>query len=45
MSQPRLPDGFAVQVDRRVKVLGEGSVTVPEIMIGSGGKPFAARSA
>src|ERR1700742_1744408 len=25
MSQPRLPDGFAVQVDRRVKVLGEGS--------------------
>ena len=22
---PRLPDGFAVQVDRRVKVLGEGS--------------------
>lgn len=25
MTQPRLPDGFAVQVDRRVKVLGEGS--------------------
>ena len=25
MSQPRLPDGFVVQVDRRVKVLGEGS--------------------
>jgi len=25
MSGPRLPDGFAVQVDRRVKVLGEGS--------------------
>src|SRR5690349_9820918 len=25
MSQPRLPDGFAVQVDRRGKVLGEGS--------------------
>jgi mycofactocin glycosyltransferase len=25
MSQERLPDGFAVQVDRRVKVLGEGS--------------------
>jgi mycofactocin system glycosyltransferase len=25
MSEPRLPDGFAVQVDRRVKVLGEGS--------------------
>src|SRR6478735_1396152 len=25
MSQPRLPDGFAVQVDRRVKVLGEGA--------------------
>jgi mycofactocin system glycosyltransferase len=25
MSQPRLPDGFAVQVDRRVKVLGHGS--------------------
>jgi mycofactocin system glycosyltransferase len=25
MSQPRLPNGFAVQVDRRVKVLGEGS--------------------
>ncbi|MGH3676615.1 MAG: mycofactocin biosynthesis glycosyltransferase MftF [Mycobacterium sp.] len=25
MNQPRLPDGFAVQVDRRVKVLGEGS--------------------
>jgi mycofactocin system glycosyltransferase len=25
MNQPRLPDGFVVQVDRRVKVLGEGS--------------------
>ncbi len=25
MSQPRLPDGFAVQVDRRVRVLGEGA--------------------
>lgn len=25
MTQPRLPDGFAVQVDRRVKVLGSGS--------------------
>jgi mycofactocin system glycosyltransferase len=25
MSQPRLPDGFAVQVDRRVRVLGRGS--------------------
>src|SRR3954452_3595883 len=25
MSQHRLPDGFAVQVDRRVKVLGEGA--------------------
>src|SRR3954463_549786 len=25
MTGPRLPDGFAVQVDRRVKVLGEGS--------------------
>ena len=25
MTQPRLPDGFAVQVDRRVKVLGEGA--------------------
>ncbi len=25
MSQPRLPDGFAVQVDRRVRVLGHGS--------------------
>jgi mycofactocin system glycosyltransferase len=25
MSQPRLPDGFAVQVDRRVRVLGNGS--------------------
>src|ERR1700728_4088983 len=25
MSQPRLPDGFAVQVDRRVRVLGGGS--------------------
>lgn len=25
MNGPRLPDGFAVQVDRRVKVLGEGS--------------------
>jgi mycofactocin glycosyltransferase len=25
MTQPRLPDGFAVQVDRRVRVLGEGS--------------------
>lgn len=25
MTNPRLPDGFAVQVDRRVKVLGEGS--------------------
>ena len=25
MSGPRLPDGFAVQVDRRVKVLGEGA--------------------
>ncbi len=24
MTGPRLPDGFAVQVDRRVKVLGEG---------------------
>jgi len=24
MSQPRLPDGFAVQVDRRVRVLGGG---------------------
>jgi mycofactocin system glycosyltransferase len=24
MSQPRLPDGFAVQVDRRVRVLGAG---------------------
>ena len=23
MTGPRLPDGFAVQVDRRVKVLGE----------------------
>jgi hypothetical protein len=22
MTQPRLPDGFAVQVDRRVRVLG-----------------------
>jgi mycofactocin system glycosyltransferase len=25
MTQPRLPDGFAVQVDRRVRVLGRGS--------------------
>lgn len=25
MTQPRLPDGFAVQVDRRVRVLGAGS--------------------
>ncbi|OBA61681.1 mycofactocin system glycosyltransferase [Mycobacterium sp. 1100029.7] len=25
MSAPRLPDGFAVQVDRRVRVLGDGS--------------------
>ncbi|MCP9275375.1 mycofactocin biosynthesis glycosyltransferase MftF [Mycolicibacterium arenosum] len=25
MTGPRLPDGFAVQVDRRVKVLGQGS--------------------
>ncbi len=25
MNGPRLPDGFAVQVDSRVKVLGEGS--------------------
>src|ERR1700744_6715954 len=25
MSQPRLPDGFAVQIDRRVRVLGDGS--------------------
>lgn len=25
MSQPRLPDGFAVQVDPRVRVLGDGS--------------------
>lgn len=25
MTGPRLPDGFAVQVDRRVKILGEGS--------------------
>ena len=25
MSQARLPDGFAVQVDRRVRVLGDGS--------------------
>ncbi|HUO38002.1 MAG TPA: mycofactocin biosynthesis glycosyltransferase MftF [Mycobacterium sp.] len=25
MSQPRLPDGFAVQVDRRVRVLGAGT--------------------
>ncbi len=25
MIQPRLPDGFAVQVDRRVRVLGDGS--------------------
>ena len=25
MSQPRLPDGFAVQVDRRVRILGDGS--------------------
>lgn len=25
MSQPRLPDGFAVQVDRRVRVLGDGT--------------------
>ncbi|MDH6244814.1 mycofactocin biosynthesis glycosyltransferase MftF [Mycobacterium sp. OTB74] len=25
MTGPRLPDGFVVQVDRRVKVLGEGS--------------------
>jgi mycofactocin system glycosyltransferase len=26
MSQARLPDGFAIQVDRRVRVLGDGSV-------------------
>ena len=25
MTGPRLPDGFAVQVDRRVRVLGEGA--------------------
>ena len=25
MTQARLPDGFAVQVDRRVRVLGDGS--------------------
>src|SRR6201986_5600879 len=25
MTQARLPDGFAVQVDRRVRVLGQGS--------------------
>ena len=25
MNQPRLPDGFAVQVDRRVRVLGKGA--------------------
>jgi mycofactocin glycosyltransferase len=25
MTQPRLPDGFAVQVDRRVRMLGSGS--------------------
>jgi mycofactocin system glycosyltransferase len=25
MTQPRLPDGFAVQVDRRVRILGSGS--------------------
>src|ERR1700728_541678 len=25
MSQARLPDGFAVQVDRRVRVLGQGA--------------------
>ena len=25
MTAPRLPDGFAVQVDRRVRVLGDGS--------------------
>src|SRR6201985_1749528 len=25
MTQPRLPDGFAVQVDRRVRVLGDGA--------------------
>lgn len=25
MNQPRLPDGFAVQMDRRVRVLGRGS--------------------
>src|SRR6478672_2048978 len=25
MTQPRLPDGFAVQVDRRVRTLAEGS--------------------
>src|SRR5260370_14818431 len=25
MTQTRLPDGFAVQVDRRVRVLGDGS--------------------
>lgn len=25
MTQPRLPDGFAVQVDRRVRVLGSGA--------------------
>src|ERR1700752_4445516 len=25
MTEPRLPDGFAVQVDRRVRVLGSGA--------------------
>ncbi|MGH3969682.1 MAG: hypothetical protein ACRDTV_16585, partial [Mycobacterium sp.] len=25
MTAARLPDGFAVQVDRRVRVLGQGS--------------------
>jgi hypothetical protein len=25
MTQPRLPDGFAVQVDRRVRTFGAGS--------------------
>ena len=28
MTQPRLPDGFAVQVDRRVRVLGSGAALV-----------------
>src|SRR5258708_629622 len=27
MTAPRLPDGFAVQVDRRVRVLGDGSLS------------------